>query len=415
MVDVAMGLSDTVDRVHPAFLDHHKRVAFLAYFLGREMGRSPAEAAWLLMAGLLHDLGALRVRERLDLLAFEADGTGGHDEHAELGYRFLRRYAPLEPLTGTVRWHHLPWSDRPARLDTGDDVPGAANVLFTADRIAVLIDDDAPILPQVDTFRRRIAAHRGTLFDPLAVDAFEALSSREYFWFELTDRSLYDNLMQLAQPVAVELDGEALAGLGRLLCDVVDFKSRFTATHSSGVAASARSLAVLRGMDADDVTRVEVAATLHDVGKLMVPDEVLEKPASLDEAEFGVIKGHAYHTHKLLSGIEALADIEPLASRHHERLDGSGYPYHHDREELPEGARVIAVADVFTALAEERPYRGAMPLDRAMAVLQEMAASAALDPDVVDTLARHLADVDGSRRDAQQGAVVRYRRMLAAP
>ena len=112
---------------------------------------------------------------------------------------------------------------------------------------------------------------------------------------------------------------------------------------------------------------------------------------------------------------QALADIEPLASRHHERLDGSGYPYHHDREELPEGARVIAVADVFTALAEERPYRGAMPLDRAMAVLQEMAASAALDPDVVDTLARHLADVDGSRRDAQQGAVVRYRRMLAAP
>ena len=414
MVDLAMGLSNTVDLGHPAFLDHHKRVAFVAYFLGRELGMSPARAAWLLMAGLLHDLGALRVRERLDLMEFEAGMTGGRDDHAELGYQFLQRYAPLEPLASTIRWHHLPWEERPARLDSGDDVPTAANVLFIADRIAVLIDDDRPILTQVDGIREAMGAYRGTLFDPETLGAFESLSQREYFWFELTDRSLYDNLLQLGAPVAVELDGEDLAGLGRLLCDVVDFKSHYTATHSSGVAASARSLAVVRGMDGDDVTRVEVAATLHDIGKLSVPDAVLEKPGSLDEAEFGVIKGHAYHTHKLLSGIEALEDIEPLASRHHERLDGSGYPFRHEGEALPEGARVIAVADVFTALAEERPYRGPMDLDDAMDLLHEMAAQSVLDPDVVDTLTRHLGDVDEARRDGQNGAATRYRRLLTA-
>ncbi len=412
MVDLAMGLSNTVDLVHPAFLDHHKRVAFVAYFIGRELGMSPARSAWLLMAGLLHDLGALRVRERLDLMDFEAGMTGGRDEHAELGYRFLRRYSPLQPLASTVRWHHLPWEERPAQLDAGDDVPADANVLFTADRIAVLIDDERPILPQVDGIRQAMGAHGGTLFDPETLAAFEALSGREYFWFELTDRSLYDNLLQLAAPVAVELDGEDLAGLGRLLSDVVDFKSHYTATHSSGVTASARTLAELRGMDDDDVTRVEIAANLHDIGKLSVPDAVLEKPGSLDEAEFGVVKGHASHTRKLLAGIEALEDIEPLASRHHERLDGSGYPYHHGGDALPEGARVIAVADVFTALAEERPYRDPMALEDAMDLLHEMAAQSVLDPDVVDTLTRHLGDVDVARRDAQNGAATRYQRLL---
>src|SRR5208337_2538002 len=100
-----------------------------------------------------------------------------------------------------------------------------------------------------------------------------------------------------------------------------------------------------------------IAGLLHDIGKLSVPEDILEKPAPLDCSEVNKIKAHSFMTHRILENIGSLDKITQWASLHHERLNGTGYPYHYGKEKLPVGARIIAVADVFTALTENRPYR----------------------------------------------------------
>jgi HD-GYP domain-containing protein (c-di-GMP phosphodiesterase class II) len=154
---------------------------------------------------------------------------------------------------------------------------------------------------------------------------------------------------------------------------------------------------------------VQLAGQLHDLGKLAVPSDLLEKPGRLEPEEFHVVQSHAFHTHRILRRIPALEEIEPWAARHHERMDGTGYPFHHRAPALPEPARVVAVADVFTALTEDRPYRAAMPLDRAQVVVEEMVDDGHLDGDVVQLLVRHRQDVDDARAVAQDEARHEYR------
>ncbi len=409
LADLVLAISDTVDLVHPSFHDHHKRVAYVAHALATELGWPAQRKAELLMAGLLHDVGALSQRERLDLLRFEADFRLPPDEaHGEIGYRLLRRFEPFVPLAEIIRHHHAYWDQAGALGDVGVGLSLDSSAIFLADRIEILLEDDRPVLGQVSEIRERIEAESGGMFAPELVEAFEALSHREYFWFGLVDRDLYGNLAHVLAAHEGRLDQHQLPALARLLCQLVDYKSRFTATHTAGVAAVAHRLAQLAHMTDETCTAVELAGQLHDLGKLAVPSDLLEKPGRLEPEEFHLVQSHVFHTHRILSRIEILEDIEPWAARHHERLDGRGYPFHHAAPALPEPARVVAVADVFTALTEERPYRSAMPVSRALAIVDEQVADGHLDGDVVQLLTRHRQDLDDARAVAQQEARMEY-------
>jgi len=153
---------------------------------------------------------------------------------------------------------------------------------------------------------------------------------------------------------------------------------------------------------------MKVAGHLHDLGKLAVPAEILEKPAKLTEEEFDIIKSHTFYTYSILETISDLDVINAWASFHHERLDGKGYPFRHKGEDLSLGSRIMAVADVFTAITEDRPYRKGMTSDRALQVLQQMAANSALDSGIVSLLTLHYNEIDSMRIDAQTAAMEEY-------
>jgi putative nucleotidyltransferase with HDIG domain len=213
---------------------------------------------------------------------------------------------------------------------------------------------------------------RATWFDPTLVDAIAAFEHDRAFWASLTNADVNAlepiDRVQRADDARLDRVAEAFAG-------IVDAKSPFTARHSAGVAAIAEGVAGTMGLDAATRRLLRRAALLHDVGKLGVSNRILDKPGKLTEEEWAAVRRHPQLSEAILSPVPALADVARLAVEHHERLDGSGYPYGLVAHQLDVPSRVLQVADVAEALSARRPYREAMDVDAVLRVMGREAGS----------------------------------------
>lgn len=405
LLDMILCFSDAMDLISPAIVDHHKRVAYIAFRIANEMGMPVKLQSDLLLAGALHDIGALSLKERLDNLDFETDNPHGH---AKVGYSLLKNFERFAHISKTIRYHHVCWDEVDNNSFCKKDVPISSYILHLADRISVLIKPNEDVLGQVKEITDIINRNSGRMFKPDMVEAFNRLALREYFWLDIVSPSINSILGHLSTQVSIELDLESLNQLAKMFCQIIDFRSRFTATHSSGVAVCARMLGRLIGFSERECKMIGISGYLHDLGKLAVPSEILEKPDKLTVEEMNIIKGHTYHTYRVLEPIKGLDIINAWASFHHERLDGRGYPFHHKGEDLVLGARILAVADTFTAITEDRPYRKGMDSDRALKVLQDMAGNKALDQNIVSMLKVNYGIIDKARKKAQEEARRNY-------
>jgi HD-GYP domain-containing protein (c-di-GMP phosphodiesterase class II) len=399
MIDLAAYISQAADLVDRALVDHHKEVALIGGRIAREMGLSERTCDNVVVAALVHDIGSLSVGERLATVRFDYDDGF---RHCEPGYLLLRQYEPFQEIARIVRMHHVQWCDGAGDTYLGEPVPLESHVIHLADRAAVLVSRSVPVLDQRDTIVQRIVEKSGSRFLPEAVDAFVRLAREEVFWLDLVSIPSGAQMLEgLRMEGSGELEGEDMASFARMISRIVDFRSVFTATHTAGVASTAVALAALLGMDQEDQAAIGVAGSLHDVGKLAVPSEILEKPGPLDAHEWAQMKTHTYYTYKVLTAGKALSRIAGWAAYHHERLDESGYPFHIGAEGLDEGSRLMAVADIFTAVSEDRPYRAGMKKDQTMAVLREGAANKATDPRIVEALIEDFEHINDVRVQAQ--------------
>ena len=405
--DLINCLADTIDLVSPELADHHRRVGLVAYALACQMGLPEEEQTELFFAGCLHDIGALSVTERIRLQEFEADKTL---RHAETGALLLELFTPLSGIAAMVRYHHTNWEEGAGAHCQGRAVPLGGHILHLADRIAVLLGkfDRIQLLNNARDVRARIESESGKMFSPALVEAFRGLAKKESFWLGLAYPLRDPALEKRRRFRAVRLDTEGIIGLTRLFARIIDFRSRFTATHSSGVAASAEAIACLAGRPAQECSQMRIAGLLHDLGKLAVPSELLDKPGKLTPREKSVIRCHTFFTRRALENISSFEAITAWSSDHHERLDGSGYPFHLGGRDLSLGARIVAVSDVFTAITEDRPYRAGMDTAKAQKVINIMAARSALDPDVVRLFMNNYEELNSVRISAQSEAVKEY-------
>ncbi|MEW5803443.1 MAG: HD domain-containing phosphohydrolase [bacterium] len=410
LFELLMCLSGVMDLVSNMVVNHQKRVSYIALRLAAELGLSIQEQDELVMAGALHDCGTFSLKERLDILQFDTQMLCGH---AEVGYQLLKNFPPLKKEATLVRYHHLPWQDGRGIESAGEPVPMGSHILHLADRIDILIDKDREILGQVCGIRKKIQERSGSLFVPGLVEAFLGLSSKEYFWLDLSSPFLDSILLRRGPMSTIELGWSDLLSLTNLFCQIIDFRSPFTATHSSGVAASAEALSQLAGFSEHESRMMKIAGFLHDLGKLVIPSEILEKRTKLTESEFNLIRSHSFYTYRILENISDLSTINAWGSFHHERMDGQGYPFHYRQKDLPLGSRIMAVADVFTAMNEDRPYRKGMTKENVLQVLQEMARTMGLDPSMVFLLKRHYDDVNDLRIRAQEASHQEYRDLLS--
>jgi HD-GYP domain-containing protein (c-di-GMP phosphodiesterase class II) len=179
-----------------------------------------------------------------------------------------------------------------------------------------------------------------------------------------------------------------VGSVGALL-SALDARDSYTSEHSSIVVSLSRLVGQAVGLTCDALTELEQAARLHDIGKLGVPDSILQKPGALDDDEWVAMREHPRIGAEIVSSIPALAHLAPLVRAEHERWDGTGYPDRLAGESIPLASRIILACDAYHAMTSDRPYRDAMPEGQARHELERNAGSQ-FDPQVVDALLRVL-------------------------
>jgi HD-GYP domain-containing protein (c-di-GMP phosphodiesterase class II) len=190
---------------------------------------------------------------------------------------------------------------------------------------------------------------------------------------------------------SIERLRKALKATVEVMSAAVQMRDPYTASHQLRVTTVAGAIAGEMGVTDDSRHALQLAGQVHDLGKLRIPAEILTKPGRLTDTEFLLIKEHPQASYDLLKGIDFPGPVALIAYQHHERIDGSGYPQGLTGDEMLPEARILAVADVFEAMASHRPYRPALGVEGALHEL-ERGRDTVYDRDAVDALIRLVRD-----------------------
>jgi putative nucleotidyltransferase with HDIG domain len=417
--EVVSALSYALDLTEGLPIGHAVKACILGMRLAEELQLSLEEKSDLYYALLLKDMGcssnAARVHQifggneqsiKADIKTTDwqrlLEGFAYMRRHAAIGQSLYERFLRIVKIAsggpgqakalvqircerGADIARHLGFSERVAQaiysLDEhwngrghprglkGEEIPLLSRILGLCQTMEVFIAAEGP-----DAAYRVLEERKGRWFDPQMVRAMQGLKSDTTLWRILQERdaSIARALVMEMEPRGVELfaDEAQLTKICEGFASVIDAKSPWTFEHSVGVTNAAVGIATQLALPPARITQVRHAALLHDIGKLSVPNSILDKPGYLTDEEFAVVKKHPYFTERILEKIESFGEIAFIAAAHHERLDGSGYHSSLKAEALPLSARIIAVADVFDAISARRPYRDAMPLERALAIIE---------------------------------------------
>ncbi|MER0238890.1 HD-GYP domain-containing protein [Fulvimarina sp. MAC8] len=216
-----------------------------------------------------------------------------------------------------------------------------------------------------------IADRAGQWFDPHLAGVFAKVAAEPGFWDVLKRDDLADRVSEMEPPSSlIHVDENYLDEIAQAFAKVIDSKSPFTSGHSERVAVYAEMTARQLGHSEADCRWLKRAALLHDIGKLGVSNSILDKNGKLDDEEWVAMRAHAELSESILARVPIFSEMALIGGAHHEKLDGRGYPRGLKAQEINERTRIVSVADVFDALTTDRPYRAAMPVEKALSIMR---------------------------------------------
>jgi len=391
--EILKSFSYSLDLISETVVGHHKKVAYISLELGEEMNLSNKQLKKLIISALIHDLGVFYLHQNFSDLSFDSRSN----QHAEIGYQLLKNNFPISDIPEIIRYHHHEWNK-----NSNNETSILSNILHLADRIAVLIRDDSPILSQKKRIKKIIKKNIKKRFYPEAVENFISLSIREDFWLNIISNSRIQKILDdFFHPLSWLINYDEVLKISNLISHIIDFRSSFTATHSEGIAIISSHLSKYMNFSNKEQKKMKIAGYLHDIGKLVVPPGILNKSGKLTNEEWNIMKTHTYYTYQALSTTGNLNTIREWASYHHEKLNGKGYPFHLDGNQLSLGSRIMGVADVFTAITEDRPYRKGMKYSQVKKILNDMALNNELDEKLVGIVIDNFKEFNDIREEVQ--------------
>lgn len=395
--NLLLSLSETLDLANPNITQHQYRTAYLSLQIAKNAHLETELVQDIFAAALLHDIGAVTIEEKLAVHNFEPVNEEIHCIRGEL---LIEQIPWLKNISKIVRYHHKHWIEWEEEISS--PVAMASQIVMLADYIERLIDRGKYILHQTQDIINTVKKLENTVFNKQVLSFFLDIASRENIWLDITSPRLSYKLLSEGPFKYKEIEIDDILLISNFYRDLIDFKSRFTATHTSGVSECAVVLSELFGLSAKDVKSMRIAGNFHDVGKLVIPNNIIEKQGKLTPSEYAIIKSHAYYTYYTLESIGGLQNIAELAACHHEKLDGSGYPFHYTDEVIGTGSRIMAIADIFTAISEDRPYRMEMDKNNIYHVLKNQSDHKMLDGKFVDLLFDNYEFVYSHVKDKQK-------------
>jgi HD-GYP domain-containing protein (c-di-GMP phosphodiesterase class II) len=365
-----------------ASTNHGKRIAVLCTAMGRHLNMSEEEVLALSAGAILHD-NALT-----EYILAEREGKK-HDPamklHCELGQRNLESLGFGEIVRDMLLYHHEKADGSGPFGKKEGEFPLSAEIISIADYLDVFYHFQQAAVYDLPVLRADISVQKGKLFTGRAAEALRAVLD-DRMLFSLRDDRIEETADKLLPPWTVDMEDEVIKNFAEFIIRIIDYKSRFTKEHSLGIAEKAWYLGGYYGYDNTARTHFYLAAALHDLGKLAIPVDILEKQGKLTDHEFRIIAKHVYHTWRLLKDIRGFEQICTWASSHHEKLDGTGYSFGKKAGGLDFNSRLLACIDIYQGVSEPRPYHPARNHRDTMAVLYDMAAKGLIDEGIVRDL-----------------------------
>lgn len=368
--------------------NHGKRTAFIALYLGRELGLSKEELYDTAALAMLHDNG-LSESSLYEVLPGDGELSVNDFErskaHCVIGEKNIKDYPFLTKPENVILYHHERYDGSGFYGLSGDDVPLISQIIAAADGFEDRYqpgekEDWNEILLQW------IKEMDGKIFSKDLGIALRTMADDLSIWDKLADDRVGKVLSEEIPAFDCQLSFEEIQNITKIFSRIIDSKSHFTKRHSSGLAEKAAAMADYYGKNSEEKTKLVIAADLHDLGKLAVPNIILDCPRALTDKEFKIVKKHVYYTRVALETISGFEDITEWAANHHEKLNGKGYPFGKTGDELDFNSRLMGCLDIYQALTEERPYRKGMSHGETMKVLGNMAEMGMIDGGIVRDL-----------------------------
>ncbi|MEA4854141.1 MAG: HD domain-containing protein [Christensenella sp.] len=360
-------------------VNHGERVAFIALRIWKQAKTSvELEHAKVLIMSILHDIGAYKTEEIDEMEVFDG---GPVWSHAIYGYLFLKYMSPLGSEVEAVLYHHLNYKDYDK---TNGNYLDYAALIYLADRVDTLIAHS-----QDGCDFTCILKNSGTRFDPKYVKLlFEA--GTEEIVRKIHDGSYHEEISKEIEKM--KLSKKQAFEYLKMMTYSVDFRSEYTVTHTINTIAISLELGKRLKISTTEQAELYLGALLHDVGKVAIPADILEFQGKLTPDKMNIMKQHVVLTHEI---IEGLVDEEVcrIASRHHEKLDGTGYPEGLTDADLTVLEKIIAVADIVSALTGKRSYKNPFPKEKTIAILSQMEANGQLYKPACDIMIRNFDEI----------------------
>jgi len=374
-----------------ASTNHGKRIAVLCAKMGKALQKSQEEITAMAVCAMLHDNALTEY--------ILSEQIGGHRDpamkkHCEFGQRNVDALHFKTNVKDFILYHHeRADGNGPFGIREGEG-PLEAEIITIADSIDAAHHLQRLEPEELPAIREIIAKESGKRYGRKAAEVMLEILD----WptvISLNDRVIKQTASEALSPWIVDIETDTIFGLAGFAAKIIDYKSVFTQKHSTQIANKAWFMGKHYRYEPQILAELYLAASVHDLGKLSVPSDILEKPGKLTGEEFDIIKEHVRLTWELLKDIDGFETICQWACNHHEKLDGSGYPFGKKADELDFNSRLLACLDLYQAISEERPYHPGRNHADTMKILYEMADAGKIDRDIVNDLNVVLAPYDG--------------------
>lgn len=439
--EVVASLSRALDLTEGQPLGHSVRACMIGMRLGEELGLGDDELAALYYALLLKDAGCSSNASRMAALFGSDDQVVkpqmkivDWDQKMRLALETWRNtglkaslFSRMRYFLGIARQENMTRDIIAARCERGADI--ARRLGFPDATVGAIRSLDEhwngngypegkrgeaiPLFSRILNIAQtaevflarggRMAAleileeRRGRWFDPRLVDRVLRWRTDRAWWDAVVQPEILDQVTALEPEAQVRsLDDAGLDQVAEAFAEIIDAKSPFTFAHSTNVARYACAIGARLGFDALSMQRTRRAGLLHDIGKVGVSNRILDKNGPLAADERAAIQAHPAYTWEILGRVSAFASFARQAATHHEKLDGTGYPWKLGSDELDLSARALVVADIYEALTADRPYRAGMTPEKALSILEKERGTK-LDRDAIDALAAEVLPGAGAR------------------
>lgn len=370
----------TLNLIDGRLIHHGERVSYiLNKMLTYEETYTKEEILSYTITGLLHDIGAYKNEELDKMVQFETDNVLGHSIY---GYLFLKYLSPLEDMAEIVLYHHL---DYYKLLQLNSAYESIAGYLSLADRIDVCLMYNNSI-----DLDKLFMGHRNAKFSGEALELFKKADKEYGILKNIKNNSYLDDLNRIFEEVKFS-QNEKEAFLTMLIYSI-DFRSEYTVMHTITTVSIADEIGSLMRLGDYDRKILHHGALLHDIGKISTPINILEAPGKLTPEEMKIMRNHVLMSEYILKDY-INRDILEIAVRHHEKLDGSGYHRGLTKEELTMPQRILAVADIVSALCGKRSYKESFNKETIQNIITKDSENGKICPETVDCVILHFDEI----------------------